>query len=73
MGGEGYNCPVCLDLANPIRATMSIGKVHYMDSRYIMTCDKCGLSISTNKWRELTAAYHYKNDQRRASKTAEEK
>ena len=28
-----YDCPVCLDLVTPIKVTMSVGKIHYMDSR----------------------------------------
>lgn len=58
-----YDCPVCLDLVTPIKGTMSIGKVHYMDSRYVMTCDECGLVVSTNKWREMTSSLSYRNRQ----------
>jgi hypothetical protein len=58
-----YDCPICIELATPIKGSMSIGKIHYMDSRYVMTCDECKLVISTNKWRELTSAALYKTKQ----------
>ena len=55
-----YDCPICIELVTPIKGSMTIGKIHYMDSRYVMTCDECGLVVSTNKWRELTSASLYK-------------
>jgi len=58
-----YNCPICIELVTPIKGSMTLGKIHYMDSRYVMTCDECGLVVSTNKWRELTSASLYRAKQ----------
>ena len=58
-----YNCPICIELVTPIKGSMTLGKIHYMDSRYVMTCDECGLVVSTNKWRELTSASLYSVEQ----------
>ena len=46
------DCPTCSTLAEPIRHTAYVGKIFYLDSRYYVMCDECGLRISTNAYRE---------------------
>ncbi len=46
-----YDCPTCLHLKVPIRNTMSLGKIHYADSRYYLTCEECNLTLESNDWR----------------------
>ena len=46
-----YDCPTCILLKVPIKNTMSLGKIHYMDSKYYLTCAKCNLTLESNDWR----------------------
>ena len=55
MGGDNLDCPICASLVEPKFGTASVGKRHYLDSKYYVTCDVCGLDVSTNDYREKLA------------------
>lgn len=52
---EGLNCPTCSTLVDPVFASAHVGKMFYLDSRYFVICDGCGLKISTNAYRRWMA------------------
>ena len=55
MGGDNLDCPTCATLVEPKFGTASAGKRHYMDSKFYVTCDICGLDMSTNAYRATLA------------------
>ena len=55
MGGDSIDCPICLTLSPPIFETANVGQIHYLDSRFYVTCDECGLKVITTKYREMMA------------------
>lgn len=54
-----YDCPTCLTLKVPVNNTMTLGKIHYMDSRYYLTCGECNLTITTNEWRRAMSMFSF--------------
>jgi hypothetical protein len=59
MGGDNLDCPTCATLVEPKFGTASAGKRHYMDSKFYVTCDICGLDMSTNAYRATLAKRPY--------------
>ena len=55
MGGDGLDCPTCSTLVKPIYASAYVAKLHYLDSRFFVMCDNCGLKVTTNAFNEWRA------------------